>query len=166
MNYLLETIPVCTLFILICRKRHNFVILAVSNLENGIFIIKFLTKSNERFINVTLKGFIFKQLMVKYLSMENDWKAIQKYIQSQFNIKPDVYNILFLIGVQELGYGFQQFDQTVKTKVINFASMYIMNYLDDKDKEGLKQHSGEDEHYEQEIYKKAIINYFKFKKIF
>jgi len=97
--------------------------------------------------------------------MEKDWKAIQNYIQSQFNLKPDVYNILFLIGVQELGYGFQQLDQTAKTKVINFASMYIMNYLDENDKEKLKHHGAEYEHYEEEIYKTAIINYFKSKKI-
>ncbi len=97
--------------------------------------------------------------------MEKEWNSIQKYIQSQFNLNPDVYNILFLIGVQELGYGFQQLDQTTKTKVINFATMYIMNYLEEKDKKALKNQGYEDEYYEEEIYKTGIINYFKSKKI-
>lgn len=97
--------------------------------------------------------------------MEKEWNSIQKYIQSQFNLNPDVYNILFLIGVQELGYGFQQLDQTTKTKVINFATMYIMNYIEEKDKKALKNQGYEDEYYEEEIYKTGIINYFKSKKI-
>ena len=43
--------------------------------------------------------------------------------------------------------------------------MYIMNYLDENEKEKLKHHGGENEHYDEEIYKTAIINYFKSKKI-
>ncbi len=96
---------------------------------------------------------------------ENVWKSIQEYIQSQFNIPPDVHNILFLIGVQEMGYGFQQLDQATKTKVINFASLYIMNFIKEEDKKNLKNQDPEKYVYEEEIYKTGIINYFEFKKI-
>lgn len=96
---------------------------------------------------------------------ENNWKLIQKYIKNQFNIPPNVHNILFLIGIQELGYGFQHLDQAEKTKVINFASIYIMNFIDKKEKSYLKNQASEKDNYEEEIYKKGIINYFKTKKI-
>jgi len=98
-------------------------------------------------------------------SNKESWKYIQKYIQSEFNVKPDVHNILFLIGVQELEYGFQQLDQAAKTKVINFASIYIMNFLNDEDKKILKNNVSEENFYKEEVYKKGIINYFKSKKI-
>ena len=96
---------------------------------------------------------------------DRDWEFIEKYIQNQFNIKPDVHNILFLVGVQELGYGFQQLDQAAKTKVINFASMYIMNYLNEEEKKILKNSNSDENCYKEETYKTGIINYFKSKKI-
>ncbi|MCF8335211.1 MAG: hypothetical protein K9H65_01285 [Bacteroidales bacterium] len=96
---------------------------------------------------------------------ESEWKSIQEYIQSQFNVKPDIHNILFLIGVQELGYGFQQLDQATKTKVINFASIYILNYVEKENKQIFKNQGDEENYYNEDIYKTGIINYFKSKKI-
>ena len=96
---------------------------------------------------------------------EKAWKSVQEYIQKQFNVSPNIHNILFLIGVQEMGYGFVQLDQATKTKVINFASLYIMSYLDEEDKKSIKNQSSKDNYYEDEIYIKGIINYFKSEKI-
>ena len=86
-------------------------------------------------------------------------------IQQEFNLEPEIINFLFLIGVQELEYGFSELDQDTKTKVINFASMYILNYLEDEDQNNLKKHAETQDLKEDEIeeilYKRAIINYFK-----
>lgn len=96
---------------------------------------------------------------------EKRWKRIQHYIQSNFNLEPNVHNILFLIGIQELGYGFSQLSRETKTKVFNFASMYIMNYLNDEEKKMIRKENFHKNHFEEHIYKRAIINYFETKKI-
>ena len=93
------------------------------------------------------------------------WRAIQQYIKSQFNTEPNVHNILFLIGIQELGYGFNQINQDTKTKVINFASLYIMSYMTEEEKNTIQQNGSDQDHFQDNIYKTAIINYFISKKI-
>ncbi|MGM0498175.1 MAG: hypothetical protein ACQESJ_09680 [Bacteroidota bacterium] len=87
-------------------------------------------------------------------------------------MEPHIHNVLFLIGVQELDYGFSKLDQNTKTKVMNFASMYILSFLKEEDKNYLKtkykdshnEHKALEE-IEKEIYKKGIINYFLIKGI-
>lgn len=63
-----------------------------------------------------------------------------------------------------MGYGFTQLNQETKTKVFNFVSIYIMNYLNSEEKRMLSEPSG-DEHKKEEIYKYAIIRYFNAKNI-
>ena len=36
-------------------------------------------------------------------------------------------------------YGFSELDQDTKTKVINFASIYILNYLTEEDQNNLRE---------------------------
>lgn len=97
--------------------------------------------------------------------MENDWKKIESHLKKNFNLNATVENALFLIGVNELGYGFEKLDQQLKTKVINFASIYIMNFLSEEDKNKLAENSTDGEIEEDQIYKKAIVNYFREKDI-
>jgi hypothetical protein len=92
--------------------------------------------------------------------MEKEWQKITAYLKSEFNLQASVHNALFLIGVNELGYGFEKLDQQLKTKVINFASIYIMNFLSEEDKNILAENSTDGEIEEDQIYKKAIVNYF------
>jgi len=97
--------------------------------------------------------------------MENDWKKIESHLKKNFNLNATVENALFLIGVNELGYGFEKLDQQLKTKVINFASIFIMNFLNEEDKKKLAENSNGEDIEEDKIYKKAIINYFNHKEI-
>jgi len=102
----------------------------------------------------------------------DDWKKIEVFIEKEFHVEPQIHNILFLIGVQELNYGFNKLDQDSKTKAMNFASMYILSFLREEDKTFLKnkyKNSGNEEkaeeEIEKEIYRKGIINYFRNKGI-
>ena len=93
------------------------------------------------------------------------WQKIEEFFKKEFNLNPEIHNMLFMIGVRELGYGFQQLDQATKTKVINFASMFILKYVTESDRERVRKNVlkglTEEENSEEEIYKSAIINYFK-----
>jgi|GEM_PF-3584815 len=102
----------------------------------------------------------------------DEWKKIEDFVEKEFHVEPFIHNILFLIGVQELNYGFSKLDQDTKTKAMNFASMYILSFLKEEDKTFLKNkyknnENGEkaEEEIEKEIYKKGIINYFSHKGI-
>ena len=94
------------------------------------------------------------------LADEEYWKSIKNYIRDNFSVEPNVHTIIFLIGIRELGYGFIQLDQETKTKVINFASMFILKFISEQDKKYL-QHPEVDEDYKERIYKQGIIRYFK-----
>jgi len=93
------------------------------------------------------------------------WHRIQVFVQERFGMKGDVWDIIYLIGIQELGYGFQQLDQAAKTKVINFASMYLMNFMDPHQRRELKREYEDEEELEEQFYRQAIIRYFTTKKI-
>ena len=105
--------------------------------------------------------------------MENDqekyWSKLEYYFQEAFHLEPEIHNMLFMIGVQELGYGFQQLDKDTKTKVINFASMFILKYIDENDRklieETVERKALGERETEEEVYKLAIINYFREKEI-
>jgi hypothetical protein len=97
--------------------------------------------------------------------LEEDWTQIERFIEKEFHVEPLIHNILFLIGIQELGYGFNKLDHQTKTKVINFSSIYILNFLKDEEKKYLKDKYRNDkdgpDKIEEQLYKKGIINYFK-----
>ena len=94
------------------------------------------------------------------------WQRIQSFVKERFGMKGDVYDIIYLVGVQELGYGFQQLDQAAKTKVINFASMYLMKFMDHDQRREIRSQYDDDEELEEQFYRKAIIRYFQSRKIF
>jgi len=119
---------------------------------------------------------------------EKYWQQIRQYVRDRFGMPGEVYDIVFLIGVREMGYGFQQLDQDTKTKVFNFASIYLMNFMSGEERGRIIKPSAEaDRNYtdrhcadgdcadgnwdkgdwdlEEQIYKQAIINYFREKKI-
>ncbi|MBS3807083.1 MAG: hypothetical protein KGY60_06220 [Bacteroidales bacterium] len=105
---------------------------------------------------------------------EKYWQQIRQFVRDQFGMPGEVYDIVFLIGVREMGYGFQQLDQDTKTKVFNFASIYLMNFMSGEERkkirsenEPLTEANGHIDNgdLEASIYKQAIINYFREKKI-
>lgn len=99
-------------------------------------------------------------------NIKDNWEKVKKYIKEEFNLSPEIHSILFLIGIQELNYGFQQLDKDTKVKVINFASIFVLKFLEEKDREKLKKNFQELDktdktEYEEELYKLAIVRYFK-----
>lgn len=107
-------------------------------------------------------------------NQEKYWQQIRQFVRDQFGMPGEVYDIVFLIGVREMGYGFQQLDQDTKTKVFNFASIYLMNFMSGEERKKIRSENerGDERHgdadngdLETSIYKQAIINYFREKKI-
>ena len=97
---------------------------------------------------------------------EKYWQQIQQFVRDQFGMPGEVYDIVFLIGVREMDYGFQQLDQDTKTKVFNFASIYLMKYMSGEERQKIHvEAEAKDMEEEEEIYKQTIINYFREKKI-
>lgn len=100
---------------------------------------------------------------------EKYWEKIAIFFKDEFHMEPEIHNILFMIGVQELGYGFQQLDKDTKTKVINFATIFISKYIEEQDRQHVKDQIEKGiirpEDTEDEIYRLAILKYFKEKEI-
>jgi len=96
---------------------------------------------------------------------EKYWHKIQDYIRSHFGMKGEVYDIAYLIGVRELGYGFEPLDQDTKTKVYNFVAIYLMNFMDEEQRREIRKKYGDQPDMEEQIYRKAIIHYFRSKQI-
>jgi hypothetical protein len=59
-------------------------------------------------------------------SFEEKWKELKKKIESDFGGGLDVQGILFLIGVQELGKGPQEFTKDQKLDVMHIAICRIL----------------------------------------
>ena len=59
-------------------------------------------------------------------SFEDSWKALEKRIAVDFGGDLDLQGILFLIGVQELGKGAQEFTKDQKLDVIHLAICRVL----------------------------------------
>src|SRR6056297_2681270 len=93
---------------------------------------------------------------------EKYWQQIQQFVRDQCGMPGEVYDIVFLIGVREMGYGFQQLDQDTKTKVFNFASIYLMKFMEGEERRKIQiEAEAKAKAEEEEIYKQAIIKYFR-----
>lgn len=103
---------------------------------------------------------------------EQEWKAVEQRIADQFGEDNDLQSIIYLIGVQEFGQGFQKFKKDEKVNLMHIAICRLLEPF------GYYEYIGKDEdnwpHYrrntalpnltpqEQELLmKRAIIQYFK-----
>lgn len=97
------------------------------------------------------------------------WPEIVQFFKNEFHMEPEIHNILFMIGVQELGYGFQQLNKDTKTKVINFATLFIAKFIYEEDRDLIRDEISngtiKESDSEEKIYKLAVINYFREKEI-
>lgn len=104
-------------------------------------------------------------------SFEKKWKKLKKKIDLDFGVDIDVQGILFLIGVQELGKGPQEFSKDQKLDVIHIAICRILEpfgfyRLSHSDQEGWPYYesvkplpnlkAGE----QLKLMKQAILDYF------
>lgn len=77
----------------------------------------------------------------KDLELERKWQLLLSRIEEAFGKKPkDLNGVLFLIGVQELGKGFQQFSKEEKQdlmhiaicKVLSLSGFYVLEGIDEE----------------------------------
>jgi hypothetical protein len=57
---------------------------------------------------------------------ESDWKKLLHKLKELYGEEPDVQAILFLIGVQELGKGYQKFKKHEKLDVMHIAICTVL----------------------------------------
>ena len=57
---------------------------------------------------------------------ESDWKKLLKKLKDLYGDEPDVQAILFMIGVQELGKGYQKFKKHEKLDVMHIAICTVL----------------------------------------
>ena len=113
------------------------------------------------------------------ISEKTRWEQILEFFIDKFELdeKPDLDSILFLIGVQELGKGNQQFKKDDKTNLLHLAVCRLLEpfgyyKLVGDDKDGWPHYDLVDglpdlKSNEQTILmKKAIIQYFEDENLF
>jgi len=103
---------------------------------------------------------------------EKKWQELLKQLSSEFGDELDLQSVLFLIGVQELGQGYQKFKKDEKLDLMHVAICTLLETY------GYYEFLGKDEegwpHFErtsllpslgpsqqETLVKKAIIDYFK-----
>jgi hypothetical protein len=100
------------------------------------------------------------------------WSALTAKLIEQFGEKPDLQTIVFLIGVQELGKGYQKYSKEEKLDLMHIATSRLLSQygyyeLEGVDEEGwphwkVKKKLPVLTLMEQDILlKQAVIEYFK-----
>ena len=70
-------------------------------------------------------------ILFKTLAMSEDienWDRLSIWFQKEFKMEADVDAMLFLIGVQELGKGFEDFDKTQKMELIHVGICTVLSH--------------------------------------
>ena len=99
------------------------------------------------------------------------WENFCKWFENKFHFQPEMTNIFFLIGVQELKKGYKDFSRKEKLELIRLGKckiLSIMGYLEhtgfDNEKwpvwEKKSNFTELEKHNEQKILKKGILAYF------
>jgi len=66
-------------------------------------------------------------LVNKEISNEEEWEILCSKLAQQFDRKPDLNGVLFLIGVQELGKGFRHFEKEEKQDLMHIAVCKVLS---------------------------------------
>lgn len=101
----------------------------------------------------------------------NRWNAFLKKRSKEYGDELDLQSILFLIGVQELGFGYRKYSKDDKVNIIHIAVCTLLEPLGyyafkERDKNGwpifeLKESLPELKENEQErLIKEALMDYF------
>lgn len=104
-------------------------------------------------------------------NIKTEWQKLVKKLEARFGEDLDLQSILFLIGLQELGMGYQKLNKTQKLDVIHVAVCALLSQwgyyiFDGHDKDGWP-HWKESEKLpflkakdQEKLMKEAIIEYF------
>lgn len=60
--------------------------------------------------------------------LKADWNNLVEKLNVQFNTDLDLQGIIFLIGVQELGRGYQPFSKSEKQDLLHIATCKLLSY--------------------------------------
>lgn len=52
---------------------------------------------------------------------KSEWTILTETLAEKFGMEPDLHNIIFLVGVQELGMGYKKFKKDEKVNVMHIA---------------------------------------------
>jgi len=101
----------------------------------------------------------------------NKWKKLSSWFDDKFKMEADVDAMLFMIGVQELGKGFNEFDKTQKLELMHIGICAVL--LDDgyysflhRDDDGWPHYKAERKlpfvkgQEQKDFIKEKLVNYF------
>lgn len=105
------------------------------------------------------------------LVFENKWRKFEKKISDEFGDELDLQSILFLIGVQELGFGFRKYSKDDKLNVIHVAICTLLEEYgyysyEGRDTEGWPHFKFDkplpnlSDKEQERLIKEAVIGYF------
>src|SRR5262245_60849152 len=104
--------------------------------------------------------------------LEKGWQRVLDFFKQDLGERPDLQSVIFLIGVQELGMGHREFKKDEKMNVMHIAVCRLLEpygyyRYDGIDGDGwphyeaLKQLPYLEEKEQQELMKRAIVEYFR-----
>ena len=108
----------------------------------------------------------------EHIELDIQWKSTLKMIASSFGEIEDLKDVIFLIGIQELGLGFQKFSKDQKIDIMHIGVCHLLSRY------GYYEYQGRDTegwpHYDlvnalpeitekerEYLLKDAVITYFK-----
>ena len=69
--------------------------------------------------------------------LKDRWKLLTEKLSEQFGEAPDLQTVLFLIGVQELGRGYQKFSKEEKQDLMHIATCALLSQFGYYELEGV-----------------------------
>lgn len=63
------------------------------------------------------------------IDLEKRWKSVLKFISESFGEVEDIKDIIFLIGLQELGFGFRKLSKDEKVDVMHVGVSHLLSYF-------------------------------------
>ncbi len=79
-------------------------------------------------------------MVKKDLDLEKSWQEVLTFVSSMIGKKPkDLNGVLFLIGVQELGKGYNSFSKEQKQDLIHIGICKVLSYAGYYELEGLDE---------------------------
>lgn len=103
--------------------------------------------------------------------LDKKWKDLRTWFEKEFGMESDPESILFIVGVQELGKGVQDFNKTQKVELIHIGVCTILSdkgyyTFSHRDEEGWPHFKNTKKlpvlkGYEQDQFmKEALVRYF------
>jgi len=61
------------------------------------------------------------------MDMFDSWSSLTAFLSTSYSIEPDLLSVLFLIGIQESGKGFRDYDQDEKTDLVKLGKFTLLS---------------------------------------